>query len=182
MRNESRSANRSMFYPLAVSVKYGDGASVSRGGNPFVRLQHLISLTNLEDPAYYNCRVLGKLTETSASKCWLISCLASYTYMKRRSTMFFIDWLCASVTIPIPNTSTNHKTNQLDYFYEFCPLRTLSFHPTRKITMGYFAVGGIVVMLLVELVVNFHQLTRACLLYTSPSPRDKRQSRMPSSA
>ena len=25
-------------------------------------------------------------------------------------------------------------------------------------------------------------LTRACLLYTSPSPRDKRQSRMPSSA
>ena len=27
--------------------------------------------------------------------------------------------------------------------------------------MGYFAVGGIVVMLLVEMVVNFHQLTRA---------------------
>ena len=25
-------------------------------------------------------------------------------------------------------------------------------------------------------------LTKACLLYTSPSPRDKRQSRMPSSA
>ena len=25
-------------------------------------------------------------------------------------------------------------------------------------------------------------LTQACLLYTSPSPRDKRQSRMPSSA
>ena len=25
-------------------------------------------------------------------------------------------------------------------------------------------------------------LTRVCLLYTSPSPRDKRQSRMPSSA
>ena len=32
---------------------------------------------------------------------------------------------------------------------------------------------------------NIHELKvlmRACLLYTSPSPRDKRQSRMPSSA
>ena len=27
-----------------------------------------------------------------------------------------------------------------------------------------------------------HALTQHCLLYTSPSPRDKRQSRMPSSA
>ena len=27
-----------------------------------------------------------------------------------------------------------------------------------------------------------HQLAHTCLLYTSPSPRDKRQSRMPSSA
>ena len=27
-----------------------------------------------------------------------------------------------------------------------------------------------------------HDAFRACLLYTSPSPRDKRQSRMPSSA
>ena len=29
---------------------------------------------------------------------------------------------------------------------------------------------------------NFKQLLYSCLLYTSPSPRDKRQSRMPSSA
>ena len=28
----------------------------------------------------------------------------------------------------------------------------------------------------------FHRFHRVCLLYTSPSPRDKRQSRMPSSA
>ena len=27
-----------------------------------------------------------------------------------------------------------------------------------------------------------HRVIRSCLLYTSPSPRDKRQSRMPSSA
>ena len=29
---------------------------------------------------------------------------------------------------------------------------------------------------------GMHDLKRSCLLYTSPSPRDKRQSRMPSSA
>ena len=29
---------------------------------------------------------------------------------------------------------------------------------------------------------EFEEVTVACLLYTSPSPRDKRQSRMPSSA
>ena len=29
---------------------------------------------------------------------------------------------------------------------------------------------------------NIHTMTNICLLYTSPSPRDKRQSRMPSSA
>ena len=31
-------------------------------------------------------------------------------------------------------------------------------------------------------IVNYAKLVRFCLLYTSPSPRDKRQSRMPSSA
>ena len=30
--------------------------------------------------------------------------------------------------------------------------------------------------------INKNILSQACLLYTSPSPRDKRQSRMPSSA
>ena len=30
--------------------------------------------------------------------------------------------------------------------------------------------------------INGTELIRDCLLYTSPSPRDKRQSRMPSSA
>ena len=29
---------------------------------------------------------------------------------------------------------------------------------------------------------TYHLMIRPCLLYTSPSPRDKRQSRMPSSA
>ena len=34
----------------------------------------------------------------------------------------------------------------------------------------------------VEIGPGLGALTRPCLLYTSPSPRDKRQSRMPSSA
>ena len=33
-----------------------------------------------------------------------------------------------------------------------------------------------------ELIECFFEQIKACLLYTSPSPRDKRQSRMPSSA
>ena len=33
-----------------------------------------------------------------------------------------------------------------------------------------------------ETMVPFQALQAVCLLYTSPSPRDKRQSRMPSSA
>ena len=35
---------------------------------------------------------------------------------------------------------------------------------------------------LTEFNVEAAELTKGCLLYTSPSPRDKRQSRMPSSA
>ena len=33
-----------------------------------------------------------------------------------------------------------------------------------------------------QLFENPHKMSEGCLLYTSPSPRDKRQSRMPSSA
>ena len=35
---------------------------------------------------------------------------------------------------------------------------------------------------IVDVFVKFISTTESCLLYTSPSPRDKRQSRMPSSA
>ena len=34
----------------------------------------------------------------------------------------------------------------------------------------------------IEDTTDYKAITKACLLYTSPSPRDKRQSRMPSSA
>ena len=35
---------------------------------------------------------------------------------------------------------------------------------------------------LITAITNYEGKSRSCLLYTSPSPRDKRQSRMPSSA
>ena len=38
------------------------------------------------------------------------------------------------------------------------------------------------VIVVLILVMAYLGLTMGCLLYTSPSPRDKRQSRMPSSA
>ena len=41
---------------------------------------------------------------------------------------------------------------------------------------------GEVAALRIEDVVDENYKVRTCLLYTSPSPRDKRQSRMPSSA
>ena len=44
-----------------------------------------------------------------------------------------------------------------------------------------FTVGLLVVSVTLAFVVG-HILYKGCLLYTSPSPRDKRQSRMPSSA
>ena len=46
-----------------------------------------------------------------------------------------------------------------------------------EITNGRFAMIGFLAIILIELFSK-----QSCLLYTSPSPRDKRQSRMPSSA
>ena len=51
--------------------------------------------------------------------------------------------------------------------------------------IGILMVGGMIKI--GEIIIdcyNKHKTTKAnlCLLYTSPSPRDKRQSRMPSSA
>ena len=41
---------------------------------------------------------------------------------------------------------------------------------------------GLPIDMLHDFKIHFKGLFRICLLYTSPSPRDKRQSRMPSSA
>ena len=51
---------------------------------------------------------------------------------------------------------------------------TLSMTPFRRIVKDYF--------LICESYHNAIRTATSCLLYTSPSPRDKRQSRMPSSA
>ena len=44
------------------------------------------------------------------------------------------------------------------------------------------AESGASVCLMARDVKKMKEIVRTCLLYTSPSPRDKRQSRMPSSA
>ena len=45
------------------------------------------------------------------------------------------------------------------------------------------AIGlGVAVIVVLTITVPVNNLIYTCLLYTSPSPRDKRQSRMPSSA
>ena len=58
--------------------------------------------------------------------------------------------------------------------------------PEGRTMMQHVGVVGIVVFLVSAIVASFwligKGLTKDCLLYTSPSPRDKRQSRMPSSA
>ena len=47
------------------------------------------------------------------------------------------------------------------------------------VVIGIFMIGPLLVMAVVSLM---ESNVYGCLLYTSPSPRDKRQSRMPSSA
>ena len=52
------------------------------------------------------------------------------------------------------------------------------FQSTKGIGVGFLSVGHILALLSAPLCAGLY----ICLLYTSPSPRDKRQSRMPSSA
>ena len=54
-------------------------------------------------------------------------------------------------------------------------VRALHLRKEREET-GLFVAEGL------KIVTDAVELGHACLLYTSPSPRDKRQSRMPSSA
>jgi len=53
-------------------------------------------------------------------------------------------------------------------------------------TFGSFVAGGSfvvgLVIFLILVVIQFIVITKGCLLYTSPSPRDRTRSRMPSSA
>ena len=57
----------------------------------------------------------------------------------------------------------------------------IGFGPTGGTLANLLALHGFSI-LIVEKEKSFYPLPRACLLYTSPSPRDQRGSRMPSSA
>eukprot|EP00827_Trimyema_finlayi_P001377 TRINITY_DN1529_c0_g1_i1.p4 TRINITY_DN1529_c0_g1~~TRINITY_DN1529_c0_g1_i1.p4 ORF type:complete len:108 (+),score=31.74 TRINITY_DN1529_c0_g1_i1:655-978(+) len=75
-----------------------------------------------------------------------------------------------------PSSTDSGSSNQgLSYqngFYVFKASKIQSFSTSGILSIGFAkVVGGIC-----------YFLTSSCLLYTSPSPRDKRQSRMPSSA
>ena len=59
------------------------------------------------------------------------------------------------------------------------------FHAGKMVEYGTNLVGGVTPGKGGQEVLGlpvFNSMIEACLLYTSPSPRDKRQSRMPSSA
>ena len=63
-------------------------------------------------------------------------------------------------------------------------LRSLTKHIREQnwfaVALDFFIV--VVGILIAFQITNWNEKSKACLLYTSPSPRDKRQSRMPSSA
>ena len=61
-----------------------------------------------------------------------------------------------------------------------CNLKSLELNPILLSVIGDDAEGRVIEDLCTEKFETYHLIT--CLLYTSPSPRDKRQSRMPSSA
>ena len=83
----------------------------------------------------------------------------------------------ATASPPSPETPARPQPrNPTDLFWSFTWLALQGF-------------GGVLAVVQRELVEKKRWLTNdefvedwACLLYTSPSPRDKRQSRMPSSA
>ena len=80
------------------------------------------------------------------------------------------------------------------WFNDRLPLLTLSNHlteyPTPKNLKYWWTFGGILTFCLIAqiitgLILAMHYVASAdlaCLLYTSPSPRDAHESRMPSSA
>ena len=66
-----------------------------------------------------------------------------------------------------------------DLFYNWIGLNTSSVYSAHKAAGGLTSVYRQIGVGAESL---FRLIVMACLLYTSPSPRDKRQSRMPSSA
>ena len=94
--------------------------------------------------------------------------------MKTIRTIAFILFLCATAFgvmltlhyLPIP---------------EILPSEITSWVPARDTADATWLIVGMVVAV-VATAVGFSASHKACLLYTSPSPRDRTRSRMPSSA
>ena len=71
------------------------------------------------------------------------------------------------------NPASNYAVTGLYFYDEHAPKYAKTVTPSAR--------GELEITALNEIYLNRGEL-RVCLLYTSPSPRDKRQSRMPSSA
>ena len=112
--------------------------------------------------------------------CCKAGIIGSFPALNQRTAEGFDEWLTLIGNelkdVPNPGFAVNlivHKTNpRLQEDLDTCikhkvPLIITSLGAVPEIVDAVHAYGGLV----------YH-----CLLYTSPSPRDKRQSRMPSSA
>ena len=77
-------------------------------------------------------------------------------------------------TVPTAEVLSQHNLNPL----ELKPKEGLALINGTQFILAHTIAG----LLQMDYLLNLADLAGACLLYTSPSPRDKRQSRMPSSA
>ena len=84
--------------------------------------------------------------------------------------------------------------NQLGFFYMFISVCAFSLmdvivkwsddYPVGQVLFfrGFCGIIPILFLIPKDRYLDFYKTTRPCLLYTSPSPRDVEESRMPSSA
>ena len=133
----------------------------------------------------FNVEPLGMLFALIASILWIINSIYSIGYMRGnnepRQTQFYI---CFAVSIfGVMGIAFSANLFTLFLFYE---ILTLATYPlvTHKGNDDAKKGGRLYLLILLgtSMLLLLPAIIWTCLLYTSPSPRDKRQSRMPSSA
>ena len=94
---------------------------------------------------------------------------------------FVLDWLALE-----QNSDSVINLDKLTYAGNLENLASLEGNPRHLFVRGDIGDAELVAKLLAEhqprAIVNFAAESHVCLLYTSPSPRDRTRSRMPSSA
>ena len=97
-----------------------------------------------------------------------------YKYFKQELKTF-------EIKIYLKNLMTPSKSQKCFFFLCFSRDVMIIFQKKKNVYFVFKHLFDVRVSLTPETVVTIHVFI-SCLLYTSPSPRDKRQSRMPSSA